>query len=234
MTTKLEIAKSKLERIKNEQVETAKEIRKEHDRIPFGQPNIIGRRDIYKKVKQNYAKSRKLLIEEEKQENRVEFLETLEEFKQENELLQDVHTVGKTSYASMGAKTSVNNLDYFRNKLQELEKANDEAKAFNKTKPRIKQRTKGAEITKLKRKIEILEEMEDKAENTKLSSKTQALIDSGEVNKWKKKPIYYFVKSLRKVALEIDNNGDFFISPSYPAYSENDKEFIKNLLEENK
>lgn len=231
MTTKLEIAKSKLERIRNEQAENSKEIRKEHDRIPFAQPNIIGRRDIYKKVNQNYAKSRKLLIEEEKQENRVEFLETLEEFKQENELLQDVHTVGKTSYASMGAKTSVNNLDYFRNKLQELEKANEEAKAFNKTKPRIKQRTKGAEITKLKRKIEMLEEMEDKAENTKLSSKTQALIDSGEVNQWKKKPIYYFVKGLRKVALEIDNNGDFFISPSYPAHSENDKEFVKNLLE---
>ncbi|EAC4184094.1 hypothetical protein D9N27_09240 [Listeria monocytogenes] len=231
MTTKLEIAKSKLERIRNEQAENSKEIRKEHDRIPFAQPNIIGRRDIYKKVKQNYAKSRKLLIEEEKQENRVEFLETLEEFKQENELLQDVHTVGKTSYASMGAKTSVNNLDYFRNKLQELEKENEEAKAFNKTKPKVKRRTKGAEITKLKRKIGMLEEMEDKAENTKLSSNMQALIDSGEVNQWKKKPIYYFVKGLRKVALEIDNNGEFFISPSYPAYSENDKEFVRNLLE---
>lgn len=233
MTTRLDQAQSKLERIRKEQVENSKAIRKEHDMIPFGQPNIIGRPNIYKNVQRKYEKSRKLLEEEEKQENRVEMLEKVEDFKQENELLKDVHVVGKTAYATVGAKTSVNNLDYFRNKLEEMEQANEEAKAYNKTKPKIKMKTLGTEITKLKRKIATLEEMQQRDQNKVLSPKTQTLIDSGAVNQWKKKPIYYFVKGLRKVALEIDENGDFFISTRYPAYSESDENFIAELLENN-
>lgn len=227
---RLEQAQSKLDRLRREQTEISKSIRKEHDMIPFGQPNIIGRRDIYKDVKRKYEKQRKLYAEEEKQENRVEMLEAVEEFKQENELLKDVHVVGKTSYASIGAKTSVNNLDYFRNKLKEMEEQNEQAKAYNKTKPKIKMETLGAKITKLKFKIARLEEMQQKDENKVLSEKSQNLIDSGAVNQWKKKPIYYFVKGLRKVAFEIDENGEFFISSRYPAYSDEDKEFVSDLL----
>lgn len=230
MTTKLELAKTKLDRIKSEMEATRKEIRQEHDLIPFGQPNITGRRDIYKDVKRMHAKGIKLLDEQEKQERRIEMLEKVEEYKSENELLKDVHVVGKTSYANVGAKTSVNNLDYFRNNLHELEKKNEEAKAYNKTKPAIKAKTLGAEITKLKRKIVLLEDMQEKAENTELSPKTQELIDNGAVNQWKKKPIYYFVNGLRKVALEIDSKGEFFMSSRYPAYSKEDKDFVMELL----
>lgn len=231
MTTRLEQAQSKLERIRNEQTEISKEIRKQHDMIPFGQPNIIGRRDIYKDVNRKYDKAIKLVAEEEKQIDRVEMLEKVEDFKQENELLKDVHVVGRSSYASVGAKTSVNNLDYFRNKLKEMEQANEEAKAYNKTKPKIKMKTLGADITKLKRKIAMLEDMQKKDNNKVLNPITQSLIDSGAVNQWKKKPIYYFVKGLRKVALEINEKGEFFISSRYPAYSDSDKNFIAELLE---
>ncbi|MBC1318499.1 hypothetical protein [Listeria booriae] len=231
MTTKLQIAQSKLERIKEEQIENANAIRKEHDMIPFGQPNIYGRGDIYKKVNRHYEKATKLREEQEKQEDRIKMLENIEEFKQENELLADLHVVGSSGYATIGAKTSVNNLDYFRNKLKQLEADNEKAKAYNKTKPKVKMRTLGAEITKLKRKIASLEEMEEKAQNTALSSKTQSLIDSGAVSQWKKKPVYYFVKGLRKVALEIDENGDFYVSSFYPADSKEDKQFVNELLE---
>lgn len=127
-------------RIKKEQVEVVQAIRNEHDRIPFGQPNIIGRSDIYKNVKQQYAKVRKLVEEQEKQEHRIDMLEKVEDFKKNNELLKDIHVVGKSSYATVGAKTSVNNLEYFKNKLIELEKQNKEAKAYNKTKPKIKKK----------------------------------------------------------------------------------------------
>ena len=48
--TRLEQAQGKLQRLKRESEETHRLIRAEHDRIPFGQPNIIGRGDIYKKV----------------------------------------------------------------------------------------------------------------------------------------------------------------------------------------
>ncbi len=231
MTTRLEQAQSKLEHIRNEQVENLKAIRKEHDMIPFGQPNIIGRSDIYKSVKRKYEKSRKLLKEEEKQENRIEMLEKVENFKTDNKLLKDVHIVGRSSYANVGAKTSVNNLEYFKNKLIELEKQNEEAKAYNKTKPKIKKKTLGADITKLKKKIAYLEQMQEKDQSKIIGSKAQTLIDSGAVNQWKKKPIYYFVQGLRKVALELNESGEFFISSRYPAYSDSDKTFVAELLE---
>ena len=230
--TKLEKATQKLEHIRNEQETTQKAIRFEHDHIPFGQPNIIGRPDIYKKLKQQYEKSRCLFQEEEKQKRRIEMLEKVEMFKEENDTLKDVHVVGKSGYATVGAKTSVNNLDYFKEKLEELERLNVEAKRYNKTKPKIKYRTYGSEITKLKRKIAILEEMAEKDANKKVSEHTQKLIDDGLVNQWKKKPIYYFVKGLKKVALEINQEGNFVISKRYPAYSEDDQKFIKGLLDD--
>ncbi|ABI54229.1 unknown [Lactococcus phage P335] len=234
--TKLEKATQKLERIRNEQEETKKVIRLEHDHIPFGQPNINGRPDIYKKVKQQYEKSRRLFQEEEKQEQRIEMLEKVEMFKEKNDTLKDVHVIGKSGYATIGAKTSVNNLDYFKEKLEELEKLNVEAKRYNKTKPKIKYKTYGTEITKLKRKIAILEEMAKKNVNKKVSKHAQKLIDNGLVNQWKKQPIYYFVKGLKKVALELNEQGDFVMSKRYSAYSEDNQKFIKELLldDENK
>lgn len=229
--TRLEQAQSKLNRIRSEQAEVMQSIDSEHERIPFGQPNMIGHPDIYKGVKRKYEKSRKLLEEEEKQENRIEMLEKVEDFKNSNELLKDVHVVGKSSYATVGAKTSVNNLEYFKNKLAEMEKDNEEAKAYNKTKPAIKRKTLGAEITKLKRKIVSLEIMQERDQNKVLSPKTKELIESEAVRQWQKKPIYYFVQGLKKVALEIDENGEFYISNRYSPYSEEDKQFVKELLE---
>lgn len=227
---KLEKAIQKLERIRNEQEATQKAIRSEHDKIPFGQPNIIGRTDIYKKVNAQYEKSRRLFKEEEEQKRKIEMLEKVQTLKAENDTLKDVQVVGKSGYATIGAKTSVNNLDYFKEKLEELERLNVEAKRYNKEKPKIKYQTYGSEITKLKRKIAALEEMQDKDKNKTVSEHTQKLIDDGLVNQWKKKPIYYFVKGLKKVALEINPDGNFVISKRYPAYSEDDQKFIKRLL----
>lgn len=230
MTTKLEQAHSKLERIRNEQIANSQAIRKEHDMIPFGQPNINGRPDIYKNIKRKYEKSRNLLEEEEKQKNRIDMLTKVEDFKTNNELLKDIHVVGKSGYATVGARTSVNNLEYFKNKLIELEKQNEKAKAYNKTKPKIKKKTLGTEITKLKKKIAYLEQMKEKDQSKVIGSKAKTLIDNGAVNQWKKKPIYYFVQALRKVALELNENGEFFISARYPTHSESDKNFVEKLL----
>ena len=230
MTTKLEIAKNKLNRLKTEQDGIMKAIRKEKDLIPFGQPVIIGRRDIYKDLKRYYGKSIANSIEQDKQEKRIEMLEKVEEAKSENSTLKDVHVVGNSAYATVGAKTSVNNLDYFKAKLAELEEKNQKAKAYNKTKPAVKMKTLGTEITKLKRKIQYLEEMKAKDESKVLSRHAKNLIASGLVTQWKKKPIFYFVKGLRKVALELNKSGDFEISKHYPAYSKDDIEFVEKLL----
>lgn len=228
--TELQRAKDKLARLNEETESNNRAIRRENDMIPFGQPNIAGRRNIYANVQRMYEKERKLTEERQKQQERVEMLQKVEELKENNELLKDVHVVGKTHYASIGAKTSVNNLEYFKNKLLELEEANEKAKAYNKTKPEIKMKTLGAEITKLKRKIEMLEDMKTKDENKVVSDHAQQLIDDGQVTQWKKKPIYYFVKGLKKVALEIGEDGNFRPSRRYPPYSDEDKAFVENLL----
>ena len=228
--TKLEIANSKLNRLKEEQNGLTKAIRKEHDLIPFGQPVIIGRRDIYKDLKRYYGKSIANSVEQDKQEKRIEMLEKVEEVKSENSTLEDVHVVGKSAYATIGAKTSVNNLDYFKNKLSELEEKNEEAKKYNKTKPAVKMKTLGTEITKLKRKIQMLEEMKAKDESKVLSQHAENLIKNGDVAQWKKKPIFYFVKGLRKVALVLNESGDFEASKKYSPYSDEDIKFVEKLL----
>ena len=230
MPTQLENANNKLNRLKEEQNEITKAIRKEHDLIPFGQPVIIGRRDIYKDLKRYYGKTIANSIEQEKQEKRVEMLEKVEEVKNENSTLKDVHVVGNTSYATIGAKTSVNNLEYFKEKLAELVEKNEEAKKYNKTKPVIKMKTLGTEITKLKRKIQMLEEMKAKDESKVLSQHAENLIKNGLVTQWQKKPIYYFVKGLRKVALVLNESGDFEASKKYSADSDSDVEFVEKLL----
>lgn len=230
--TELQRAKDKLARLNEEMESNNRAIRRENDMIPFGQPNIAGRRNIYAGVQRMYEKGRKLYEEREKQIDRIEKLEKVEQFKEENELLKDVHVAGKTAWATIGARTSVNNLEYFKAKLVELEELNEQAKAYNKTKPEIKMKTLGAEITKLKRKIEMLEDMKTKDENKVVSDYAQQLIDDGKVAQWKKKPIYYFVKGLRKVALEIGEDGNFKPSRRYPAYNDEDKAFVENLLRE--
>lgn len=227
---KLEQAKEKLNNIKNEQVEVRREIRSEHDRIPFGQPNIIGRKNIYKNLNRFYEKSFKLLEKEKQQENKIEMLESINDFKEANELIKDVHVVGKTAYASIGAKTSVNNIEYFKDQLNTLERENEEAKVYNKTKPAVKRKTLGVKISKLKNKIEMLEKMLEKDKNKILSKKSQELINSGKVTQWQKKPVYYFVKGINKVALELNESGDFTISNRYPAFFEEDKNYIEKLL----
>ena len=230
MTSQLEIANSKLNRLKEEQDGIMKAIRKEKDLIPFGQPVIIGRRDIYKDLKRYYGKSIANSIEQDKQEKRIEMLEKVEEVKSENSTLKDVHVVGNSSYATVGAKTSVNNLEYFKNKLSELEEKNEKAKAYNKTKPAVKMKTLGTEITKLKRKIQMLEEMKAKDETKVLSDHAESLIKNGLVTQWQKKPIYYFVKGLRKVALVLNESGDFEASKKYSPYSDEDIKFVEKLL----
>jgi len=230
MPTQLENANNKLNRLKEEQDGIMKAIRKEKDLIPFGQPVIIGRRDIYKDLKRYYGKSIANSIEQDKQKRRIEMLEKVEEVKSENSALKDVHVVGNSAYATIGAKISVNNLEYFKAKLVELEKINEEAKAYNKTKPAVKMKTLGTEITKLKRKIQMLEEMKDKDENKVMSEHAENLISNGLVTQWQKKPIYYFVKGLKKVALVLNESGDFEESKKYSAYSDSDIEFVEKLL----
>ena len=65
--------------------------------------------------------------------------------------------------------------------------------------------------------------MKEADENKVMSEKTKRTDRKRCSNTMEEKPIFYSVKGLRKVALEIDENGDFFISNYYPACTDADK-----------
>ena len=53
------------------------------------------------------------------------------------------------------------------------------------------------------------------ASKTKISTSAKSLIDSGKVTQWAKRPNTYFIKGLKKTALELQPDGTFKHSPRY-------------------
>ena len=79
-------------------------------------------------------------------------------------------------------------------------------------------------------KSERLEAIQDKVDGLVIQPETQALIDSGEVKKWAKQPNIYFIKGLRRVALELTEEGRFELSPKYLPNTDEEKEVVNKLL----
>lgn len=50
------------------------------------------------------------------------------------------------------------------------------------------------------------------------------------MTQWKKNPTIYFLKGYRKVALELNENGEFQVSKRYPAKNEKEKELVNELI----
>ncbi|HEW9627471.1 TPA: toprim domain-containing protein [Streptococcus pneumoniae] len=67
-----------------------------------------------------------------------------------------------------------------------------------------------------------------------IQPETQALIDSGEVKQWAKQPNIYFVKGLRRVALELTEEGRLELSPKYRPNTDEEKELVNKLLSKQK
>ncbi|RSJ75861.1 hypothetical protein D8798_07570 [Streptococcus cristatus] len=83
-------------------------------------------------------------------------------------------------------------------------------------------------------KSEGLEAIQDKVDGLVIQPETQALIDSGEVKRWAKQPNIYFVKGLRRVALELTKEGKFELSPKYRPNTDEEKEIVNKLLSNQK
>ena len=58
----------------------------------------------------------------------------------------------------------------------------------------------------------------------------QKLVDSKKLTQWTKNQQYYFVKGLKKVAVKLEN-GELRLSKKYPPKNDNEKQYIKDLLE---
>ena len=67
-----------------------------------------------------------------------------------------------------------------------------------------------------------------------IQPETQAIIDSGEVKQWAEHPNIYFVKGLRRVALELTEEGKFEQSSQYLPNTKEEKEVVNKLLSKQK
>ncbi|MFK4783495.1 hypothetical protein V7A37_06035 [Lactococcus petauri] len=227
MATRLELAERKLERLNNELANAKSPM---HG-APFGQPIVLnseGQR-MARKLKKYQERQFAKLHEIEEQEKRVEKLRWQERMKAQ----------GKNP--SGGLIKSVENLELWKQRVERLEFVRD----YNK-KHKLPVNTpyypdgenkrevwfyNSVKLKDAKETVENLTEFKERSEQTenKMSDLTRELIESGQVKQWKKKPIYYFVDGLHKVALEIDENGDFQISKRYPAMTEDEFRFIHEL-----
>lgn len=67
-----------------------------------------------------------------------------------------------------------------------------------------------------------------------IQPETQEIIDSGEVKQWAEHPNIYFVKGLRRVALELTEEGKFEQSSQYLPNTKEEKEAVNKLLSKQK
>ncbi len=224
MVTRLEIAEQKLERLNKEFSDQKSPMAG----APFGQPIVMnsqGKR-IARQLKRHQDRMFDRLHEIQEQEKRVERLRAKAERDEQ----------GLT--ASGGLKKSVENLERWQYRVERLEFIRDYNKSHGLLVNTPYENERGnlefynaAKLKEAKETVKmliILKEKSEQAENS-MSDLTRKLIEKGQVNQWAKKPIYYFVKGLRKVALEIDEDGDFKVSERYPATSNKDREFLRNL-----
>lgn len=82
-------------------------------------------------------------------------------------------------------------------------------------------------------KIKLLEDIAEKAKTDAeiMTDKAKQLIADGIVKQWDKKPIYYFVAGLKKVAFVVDKNtGEFIVSKKYAPTIESDIATVQDIL----
>lgn len=86
-----------------------------------------------------------------------------------------------------------------------------------------------ATIRRYKKKLVELKQQAKETESMPEVAKT--LIEAGKLNQWKKRPTVFFVKGLRKVALEL-KAGSFEVSSRYAPKDDDERQVVSNLLKE--
>jgi len=200
-------ARRKLDRLNNEFSEATTAVYR-HFAMTNGQPMNDKRNgaSFFRKADQLENRVFNKLHEIKEQEERVERLEAREERK-----------AAGLNRSGNGLEMSVQNIPRIR---EELEKAKrGESFYTNQTLKRYRE-----ELTRLER---ISEQMA----KTAIQPGTQALIDEGVVNQWAKQPNLYFVKGLRRVAVELSEEGIFKESAKYRPQTPEEREKLNQILE---
>lgn len=201
--SRLAQARRKLERLKGEQDEAISRAYS-HQALKNGQPinDKRGGANFKKKQEQIEDQVFSKMDEIRQQEERVERLEHQQHLKE----------MGLNRQGS-GLEMSVQNIPRIR---EELEKAERGESFFTK-----------ATLKRYQEELTRLESISEQMGKTIIQPATQALIDEGLVNQWQKQPNTYFVKGLRRVALELTEEGEFQLSSQTKYHPKTDEERLK-------
>ena len=201
--SRLAQARRKLERLKGEQDEAISRAYS-HQALTNGQPINDKRGGANFKRKQEQIEDQVFskMDEIRKQEERVERLENQQHLKE----------MGLNRQGS-GLEMSVQNIPRIR---EELEKAERGESFFTK-----------ATLKRYQEELTRLEAISEQMGKTSIQPATQALIDEGLVNQWQKQQNTYFVKGLRRVALELTEEGEFQLSSQTKYHPKTDEERLK-------
>lgn len=200
-------SKRKLVRLQNELNDQIEKMF-EHQRKTNGQPMNDKRNghSWFRQQERIENKVQSLREEIKQQEEYVEKLEGQEELKE----------MGYNKYG--GLDMTIENIPRIKEEIERFEKGESTFSA--------------ATIRKYQRKLETLEQLKERSEKGKenLLPEVQAIIDSGRVTQWKKNPTIYFLKSYRKVALELNENGGFEESKNTKPRRKRKKQLFVNYL----
>ena len=201
--SRLAQARRKLERLRGEQDEAISRAYS-HQAQTNGQPmnDKRGGASFMRKQEQIEGQVFSKMDEIRKQEERVERLEHQQHLKE----------MGLNRQGS-GLEMSVQNIPRIR---EELEKAKRGESFFTK-----------ATLKRYQEELTRLEAISEQMGKTSIQPATQALIDEGLVNQWQKQPNTYFVKELRRVALELTEEGEFQLSSQTKYHPKTDEERLK-------
>ena len=201
--SRLAQARRKLERLKGEQDEAISRAYS-HQALTNGQPmnDKRGGASFMRKQEQIEDQVFSKMDEIRQQEERVERLEHQQHLKE----------MGLNRQGS-GLEMSVQNIPRIR---EELEKAKRGESFFTK-----------ATLKRYQEELTRLEAISEQMGKTSIKPATQALIDEGLVNQWQKQPNTYFVKGLRRVALELTEEGEFQLSSQTKYHPKTDEERLK-------
>ena len=201
--SRLAQARRKLERLRGEQDEAISRAYS-HQALTNGQPMNDKRGSASFKRKQEQIENQVFskMDEIRQQEERVERLEHQQHLKE----------MGLNRQGS-GLEMSVQNIPRIR---EELEKAKRGESFFTK-----------ATLKRYQEELTRLEAISEQMGKTSIQPATQALIDEGLVNQWQKQPNTYFVKGLRRVALELTEEGEFQLSSQTKYHPKTDEERLK-------
>ena len=204
--SRLAQAKRKLERLKGE-ADEAINAAYSHQSLTNGQPMNDKRGGGRFMQKQEQIENRVFskLDEIKEQEERIERLQEREDRK-----------AAGLNRQGNGLDMSVQNIPRIREEIEKAERGESSYRPET--------------IKRYKKELERLEAIQDKVDGLVIKPETQALIDAGEVKQWAKQPNIYFVKGLRRVALELTEEGRFELSPKYRPNTDEEKEMVNKLL----